>query len=57
MQIEQHLNHTIMSNDKTLQPLAGMTLEEMQDAVRNYIDSAGSSLRGLRIDVNPLYLD
>ena len=33
MQVEQHLNHTIMSNDKTLQPMAGMTLEDMQDAV------------------------
>ena len=37
--------------------MKGKDLKEMQDAVRNYIDSAGSSLRGLRIDVNPLYLD
>ncbi len=37
--------------------LKGKDLDEMRKAVREYMESGEFSLKGLRIDVNPMYLD
>jgi primosomal protein N' (replication factor Y) len=37
--------------------LKGKDLDEMRKAVREYMGSGEFSLKGLRIDVNPMYLD